>query len=141
MTRALWRTASKVAVALYKVSGGRIGGRVRGLQVVLLTVPGRKTGQPHTTAVSWFERGDGYVVVGSAGGMPQEPQWFRNLRKAPTATVQIGRQLTTADVRLLQGQERDEVWRDVVLARAPFFADYEVKGNRTLPLAMLTPRR
>jgi deazaflavin-dependent oxidoreductase (nitroreductase family) len=136
--KAVLRYGSRVSTALYKATGGRIGGRVKGLQVILLTVRGRKSGQPHTTSVSWFDYADGHVVVGSAGGFPQVPQWFKNLRGAPQAQVQVGRDVFTADVRVLEGSERDTVWRDVVLARAPFFADYERKGNRTLPIALLT---
>lgn len=138
VTKATWKAASGLMVSLYKASGGRIGGHVRGLQVILLTVPGRKTGQPHTSAVSCFDYSGGYVVAGSAGGMPQEPQWFKNLRKAPAAEVQLARERFGASVRELHGAERDEVWRDVVVARAPFFADYATKGQRAIPLALLT---
>ncbi|HEV7172091.1 nitroreductase/quinone reductase family protein [Pedococcus sp.] len=133
------KAGSGLMVSLYQASGGRIGGRVKGLQVILLTVPGRRTGRPHTAAVSCFEHAGGYVVAGSAGGMPQDPQWFKNLRKAPAAEVQLGRRRFRVGVRELLGTERDEVWRDVVVARAPFFADYSTKGHRTIPLALLTP--
>lgn len=137
--KTLMRGGARLSVSLYKASGGRIGGRVRGLPIILLTVPGRKTGRPHTTSVSCFEHAGGYVVAGSAGGLPQEPQWFKNLRKAPTADVQLARQHFRVSVRELLGAERDEVWRDVVVARAAFFADYTTKGRRTIPLALLTP--
>jgi hypothetical protein len=64
---------------------------------------------------------------------------FKNLRKTPEAEVQLARQRFRVAVRELLGAERDEVWRDVVVARAPFFAGYSVKGQRTIPLALLTP--
>lgn len=137
--KATMKAGASMMVSLYKASGGRIGGTVKGLPIILLTVPGRKTGQPHTTAVSCFEHAGGYVVAGSAGGMPQEPQWFKNLRSTPGAEVQMGRRQFRVGVRELLGTERDEVWHDVVVARAPFFADYSTKGHRTIPLALLTP--
>jgi deazaflavin-dependent oxidoreductase (nitroreductase family) len=137
--KAMWRLGSRVMTSLYKMSGGRIGGHVKGLRVVLLTVRGRTSGEPRTTAVSWFDYGQGHVVVGSAGGLPQVPQWFKNLRKAPQAQVQVGREVFKVDVRELQGEERDTVWSEVVLAQAPFFAGYEDKGHRTMPIALLTP--
>ena len=139
--KTLMKGGARLGVSLYRASGGRIGGRVKGLQVILLTVPGRKTGQPHTTSVSCFEHAGGYVVAGSAGGLPQEPQWFKNLRKTPAAEVQLGREHFRVGVRELLDTERDEVWRAVVVARAPFFADYSIKGRRTIPLALLTPLR
>ena len=141
VSRTMMRTAGKLAVGLYRRSGGRIGGKaLGGAPVLLLTVVGRRTGQPHTTSVSYFEHLGGYVVVGSAGGTPEDPQWFRNLRKAGQATVEIGNGGRQAvDVRVLKGVERDTVWEDVVLARVPAFAKYVTKSGRQMPLALLTP--
>jgi deazaflavin-dependent oxidoreductase (nitroreductase family) len=141
VSKTLMRAAGKGAVFVYRRSGGRIGGKaLGGAPVLLLTVAGRKSGQPHTTAVSYFEHAGGYVVVGSAGGTPDDPQWFKNLRKADRATVEIGaagRQ--EVGVRVLRGVERETVWQDVVLARVPAFERYVTKSGRQMPLALLTP--
>lgn len=40
---------------------------------------------------------------------------------------------------MLTGEERDRVWREVVLARRPVFDRYVAKSGRTMPLALLTP--
>jgi deazaflavin-dependent oxidoreductase (nitroreductase family) len=141
VSRTMMRMSGKLAVALYRSSGGRIGGKaLGGAPVLLLTVAGRRTGQPHTTPVSYFDHLGGFAVVGSAGGTPDEPQWFKNLRQATRATVEVGsRGRQQVDVRVLSGTERDTVWHDVVLARAPAFAKYEPKSGRQMPLAVLTP--
>jgi deazaflavin-dependent oxidoreductase (nitroreductase family) len=141
VSRTMMRTAGKLAVTLYRRSGGRIGGKaLGGAPVLLLTVAGRRTGKPHTTAVSYFDHLGGYVVVGSAGGTPEDPQWFRNLRKASQATVEVGSGgPQPVGVRVLKGAERDTVWEDVVLARVPEFAKYETKSGRRMPLALLMP--
>ena len=141
ISKTLMKAAGKGAVLAYRRSGGRIGGKaLGGAPVMLLTVAGRKSGQPHTTAVSYFEHQGGYVVVGSAGGTPEDPQWFRNLRKAATASIEVGAAPSrTVSVRVLGGEERDRVWSDVVLARVPEFAKYETKSGRRMPLAILRP--
>lgn len=77
--------------------------------------------------------------MGSAGGMPQEPQWFRNLRVADRAEIEIGRERRTVSIRVLTSPERDVAWRDIVVARCPPFAKYETKTTRTIPIALLTP--
>ena len=138
--RRLMRTGNHVGVSLYRRSGGRIGGKGGDdIPVLLLTVPGRRTGQPRTTPVGFFEDGDGYLVVGSGGGMPQDPDWFKNLRATSTAEVEIGRRSFTADVVELKGQDRDQAFANVVLARSPRFAKYETKSGRQMPVARLTP--
>src|SRR4029453_10330858 len=98
MMRRLMRTGNRVGVWVYRRSGGRIGGRaVDRVPVLLLTVPGRRSGQLRTTPLGYFEDGGGYLVVGSGGGMPDDPDWFKNLRAAPTAEVEIGRGTFTAE--------------------------------------------
>ena len=141
VVRRLMRAGNAAAVSLYRRSGGRVGGKARGgVPVLLLTVAGRRSGQPHTHPVGWFEHDGGWLVVGSGGGMAAEPQWFRNLRRAPTASVELGRERHDVAVRVLQGEERDRLWGEVVIARVPSFAKYEAKTTRTIPIAHLTPR-
>jgi deazaflavin-dependent oxidoreductase (nitroreductase family) len=140
LVRRLVTAVRKGAVFAYRRSGGKVGGRaLGGSPVLLLTVRGRSTGVPRTTPVSWFEHEGGYVVVGSGGGSAGDPQWFRNLRRATTAEVEVGRQPHTVTVRELKGAEREQVWHDVVIARTPAFARYPAKAGRDIPLALLTP--
>jgi deazaflavin-dependent oxidoreductase (nitroreductase family) len=135
----LWKAGNTASVWVYRRTGGRVGGTVRGVPVLLLTVPGRRTGTLHTTPVGHFDRDGAYYVAGSAGGRPEEPQWMRNLRAASTATIQIGRTTRPVAVEVLRGAERDAAWNDVVVATAPFFAAYETKSGRRIAVARLTP--
>ncbi|WP_374967748.1 nitroreductase/quinone reductase family protein [Terrabacter sp. BE26] len=140
MTDRLWGVGNRVAVWLYRRTAGRVGGTARqGTKVLLLTVPGRHTGNPHTVPVGYVERDGAYYVAASAGGRPSEPQWIRNLRASPTAAVQVGPTRRTASVEVLRGAERDAAWNDVIVATLPFFADYERKAGRTIAVARLTP--
>jgi len=96
----------KVHVALYRASGGRLGGRLRkGAPVLLLTTTGRKTARRRTTPLLYVEEGDRHVVIASAGGAPSHPAWYLNLRSNPAATIQVGgRKLAvTAETRGARG--------------------------------------
>ena len=77
----------------------------------------------------------------NAPGISHDPDWFRNLRHTPRARIEIGRDAQEVDVEELTGAERDRVWRDVVLVRAPGVARYERKAGRVIPVARLTPVR
>ena len=47
LQRRLFRAGNKVSVWLYRRSGGKLGGKARGgTPVLILTVKGRKSGQP-----------------------------------------------------------------------------------------------
>jgi len=140
MTDRLWKTLNTVAVWVYRRTGGKVGGRAKGGSLVLLlTVAGRKSGVPHTVPVGYVERDGAYYLAASAGGRPQEPQWIRNLRAARSATIEIGRERKAVSVEVLRGAERDAAWNDVIVAKYPFFADYETKSGRTIGVARVTP--
>jgi deazaflavin-dependent oxidoreductase (nitroreductase family) len=138
--RSLARYANRLAVWLYRRSGGRIGGSAKGIPVLLITVPGRRTGTPHTVPVAYLDHDGGYVVTGSSGGSRTEPQWFRNIRAARQVHIQVGDQHHDVGARVPDGAERDRLWRDVVLNRAPFFAKYEQKAGRVIPIAVIALR-
>lgn len=135
----LGRAATARMQAMYLKSGGRRMGSAKGLPVVLLTVPGRKTGVDRSSLVATLAHGDGWLVCGSGGGAQREPQWFRNLRRASEATVVRGAETLRVSVRILDGPERDAVWDEVVVPVAPTFAGYQRKARRYMPLAELTP--
>lgn len=131
---------NRVGVGLHHVAHGRLDG-FGDQTVLMITSPGRRTGQPRSTMVRHLEHDGGYLVWGTAGGAPSDPDWFRNLRHASRARIEIGRDAQDVDVEELAGPERDRIWRDVVLARAPGVARYERKAGRTIPVAVLRPVR
>ncbi len=139
VAKTMMATGNKVASWLYVRSKGRVGGSARGVPVLILTVPGRTTGKPRRTPVAYFEHDNGYLLAATAGGSDTEPQWIKNLAAAGRAQIQIGEQQHDVDVRIADRAERDELWRDLVVERAPGFAKYE-KAKRVIPIALLTPR-
>jgi deazaflavin-dependent oxidoreductase (nitroreductase family) len=114
-------------------------GKARGgVPVLLLTVAGRKTGVDHTTAVAYFKEGESFVVTGSAGGAPSDPQWFRNLRHADRAVIEVGPKKIGVSVSVAGAEEHKVLWAKLVAA-APSFAKYQTKVEREIPMAVLTP--
>lgn len=131
----------KLNTVLYRRSGGRLMGRAGGADVLILTVIGRKSGVERTAPVAYFPYQGGYLVVGSAGGAPSTPQWFRNLASSETARVEVGAKTEQVDVRVLTEPERSEVYRDIIVTQSPQFAGYETRAApRVVPVALLTPQ-
>jgi F420H(2)-dependent quinone reductase len=138
----IWRTlghaANVVNSSLYRASRGRLMGKVRGMPVLLITVAGRKTGTMHTNPVLYLEDDGRYVVTGSNSGSAAEPQWFKNLRSTHEAEIEIGRHKLAVAVSVAADEQRDILWKKLV-ERAPFFADYQRKAERQIPMAILMP--
>lgn len=133
------RTGNRVGVWLYRRTDGRLSSWSKDIHVAMVTTPGRRTGVPRPACMRFLEEGDDLVVWGTGSGSPHDPDWFENLRRAEVAEVQVLGRRFRAVPRELLGDERDRVWRDVVLVQAPQVARYAAKAGRTIPVAVLTP--
>lgn len=128
-------------VWLYRLSGGRLGGGLlRGFKVLLLTTTGRKSGKIHTTPLGRFEHAEGYVIVASNAGLPENPAWYYNLKSNPQVTVQVLDKVFPATAEILTGEARAQAWRQVI-ATAPSYAGYEKGTAREIPLILLHPNQ
>jgi deazaflavin-dependent oxidoreductase (nitroreductase family) len=132
------RSMSVVHRALYRLTGGRLVGRVWNLSILLLTTTGRKTGASRTTPLCYFEDGDDLVVVASNGGRDWYPDWWLNLLSDPRATVEIGRTHRRVVARTADTEERARLWA-ALTAVAPGYLEYERRTSREIPLGLLRP--
>jgi deazaflavin-dependent oxidoreductase (nitroreductase family) len=123
---------------LYRASRGRVGGRVWGLSILLLTTRGRKSGKLRTTPLCFLPDGDDLVVVASNGGMDWFPSWWLNLLHDPLATVQVGPTRYAMRAREATPEERARLWAQLT-AIAPGYLAYQERTARAIPLAILRP--
>jgi deazaflavin-dependent oxidoreductase (nitroreductase family) len=124
---------------LYRLSGGRIGTKVNGFDILLLTTRGRSSGEPRRVALQSLEHGDGWAVIASFAGEDRHPNWWRNLLAEPMATAQIGRRSTGVRAREAIGAERAALW-DRFVAVDDAYAEYEQRTSRAIPVVVLEPQ-
>jgi deazaflavin-dependent oxidoreductase (nitroreductase family) len=139
------KAMSKLNVAVYRWTGGLLGSKWRvgaafpwGVPVLLLTTTGRKSGQPRTAPLLFIADGQNVIVVGSQGGLPKDPLWYKNLQANPECEVQIKRRKTKMRARTAEGEERARLWPKLVAHYADF-ASYETWTDRVLPVVVLEP--
>ena len=123
---------------VYRLTGGKVGGRIGKAPVLLLTATGRKSGQPRTQPLLYAQADEGYVLIASKGGADQHPLWYRNLQANPQAEVTIGRETQPVRARDAQGEERERLWR----ALADLYSGYDKyaqKTSRQIPVVVLEP--
>ena len=94
----------------------------------LLTVRGRKSGQPRTLPIAMWER-NGKRYVGSVYGIVA---WVRNLRAAGEATLTRGRRAETVTARELPTGDAALVMRADVKGGNPFARNYGVTADSSL---------
>ena len=123
---------------LYRLSGGRIGRRVSGFEVLLLTTVGRKSGEPRQAALQMLPHGEGWAVIASHAGEDRHPAWWLNLQAQPEAGAQVRSRRMRVRAREATGTERDELWARFV-AVDDAYDEYVRRTTRRIPVVVLEP--
>src|SRR5215207_6641132 len=116
-------------VELYERSGGTEGTTLMdtGLPVIIVTHIGNKTGAIRKTPLMRVADGDSYLLVGSQGGAPKDPEWVFNLRANPEVEIRdrtVVQKMNTREVT--DPSERKRLW-DLSVAAFPPYEDYRKK--------------
>lgn len=119
----------------YVETGGTVGHRFQGMDALLLTTRGRKTGLLRRTPLIYRRDGEHYVVVGSNGGADEHPSWYLNLLADPAVHVQVGED-TFAAVGRTAEETRPRLW-DLMVAAFPPYQGMQDKTRRRLPVIVI----
>lgn len=138
MLRAFFRFVLSILVFLYQRTGGKVGGTMQGLRVLLLTTTGRKTGKRRTTPLAYFEHEGRFVVIASNAGFDTHPAWFHNLRHNPQVALQVQDRQLTATAEPADPELRKQLWARLV-ELAPGYRAYQERTKREIPIVLLRP--
>ena len=122
----------------FRANQGKVGGPFEGSTLLLLHTTGAKTGKERVNPLMYRKDGDSYVVFGSKGGAPTDPDWYRNLLANPIVKIEVGTETIEAKARVAEPEEREQIWT-VHTKEYPVFARYEKKAGREIPVIILEP--
>jgi deazaflavin-dependent oxidoreductase (nitroreductase family) len=125
-------------VQRYVQTNGESGHRWSGVNTLLLTTRGRKTGTLRRTALIYGRDGDRLVVVASKGGHPKHPAWYLNLVAHPEVHLQVGAEKSVARARTAVEEERGRLWA-LMAAIWPQYEQYQQRTTREIPVVVLEP--
>src|SRR3990172_12850339 len=123
---------------IYRRTGGRVGGRLAGMPVMMLTTRGRRSGMLRTVALTYLPDGQNFVVIASKGGARRHPDWYANLRVRPHGAILAARRVLRVTARDAVGQERERLWARAVAAYRGY-ASYQMRTLRRIPVVILEP--
>jgi len=116
--RRMLKPFSKFNSFIYKLTGGRIMGRLRGRPIMLVTMTGAKSGK---------------------GGAPRSPVWTNNLIANPDVVVQYKSKKMNLRARRVEDAEKAEVW-PVCVEHYHEYDDYQKRTDRKIPVFVCEPR-
>ena len=121
---------------VFRLSRGRLGSRLAGIDHLLLTTTGRRSGQPREAPLACFEIDGKLLIVASNGGSDSPPAWFRNIEANPAVRVLLRDGETKRTARVASDEERARWWPQLVKDNS-FYGKYEARTSRQIPIVAL----
>jgi deazaflavin-dependent oxidoreductase (nitroreductase family) len=110
---------------------------------LLLTTIGRRSGELRPRALPYHRDGDRFVVVGSNGGGPKDPDWVWNVRANSSAWVHVQRRKIAVRAHVAEDEEYERLFASIA-AKGDSLPRYQERASqfgRTVPLVVLQPLR
>ena len=120
----------------FRANGGKVGGQMAGIPLLLLTMKGAKTGRSLTLPLAYTTDGNRCVIIASKAGAPNNPDWYHNLVANPVVTIELGSESFQARATEAKGAERERLYNQQA-AQLPIFAEYQKKTSRQIPVFTL----
>jgi F420H(2)-dependent quinone reductase len=146
LVSAVSRYIGKAHTWIYRRTGGRVGGKLRlgaGFRkpapTLLLEHQGRKSGKSFVSPLLYITDHSNVIIVASALGRTENPQWYRNLLAHPDVHIQIGPDRRAVRAVVASKDERARLWPRLVDAYADFDS-YQSGTEREIPVIILQPR-
>lgn len=128
----------------FRANHGVVGGPFEGKRLVLLHHVGQRSGRSYVTplvsAVDW----DDYLVCGSLGGAPNDPQWVGNIEAGDgRTTIEVGDRTLKVNTEVVRAPSSE--WQrlyDIWATYWPAAREYEqnpLRNSRNFPMVRLTP--
>jgi deazaflavin-dependent oxidoreductase (nitroreductase family) len=136
----LWTIKHLVAPidrATYRMTGRPWLGRLVA-PVLVLTIPGRRTGQAHSTPLVYVRDGDRLIVCNVNPGFERVNPWVLNLQAHPQAEVGVGGRRIPVVGREATSAEVDAYWPRLTAAWPAYLDFYSRGGERRI--FVLEPR-
>ncbi len=131
--------ASQAHAWLVRRTGGRLGGRAFGVQILVLRSTGRRSGQQRDSPMFFLDHGKGFAVVASNGASKRTPAWWLNLQAHPDAEALVRGITYAVKARAASEQETETLWPAFVELYSGY-EHYKSIATRELPVVILEPR-
>ncbi len=117
-------------------------GQLANLPVLLLTTRGRESGLRRTVPLCYLPvpssdgRDPRFAIVGSYGGSPVAPAWYKNLQATSVAEIEVKGQRFSVLSRDAEPEQAAQLWQDFVECY-PGYEVYQAATTRKIPIVLL----
>lgn len=135
-----WQAMQASHLAIFRLSGRRLGTHIGSLRVLFLHHYGAKSGVERISPLLYVEDGKNLAIIASKGGHQKHPAWFHNLKAYPDVRVEMRGEVRNVKARVAEGEEREKLWRKAAKVW-PDYERYQQRApHRKIPVVVLEPR-
>ena len=124
-----WNEHNRGVIKEFRANGGKAG-------LLLLTTTGAKSGATRVNPLNYTRDGEHIILIASKAASPTHPDWYHNLVANPEVIVEVGSEGFQARATIAEGEERQRLF-DQQSAQMPFFAEYQKRTTRQIPVIIL----
>jgi deazaflavin-dependent oxidoreductase (nitroreductase family) len=132
-----WADRNQAIIEEFRANDGVVGGYFTGVPIALVHHKGARSGRERVTPLASQKLDNGWAVFASKGGADENPGWYYNLLANPEVKVEVGTESFRARADVTREPERSRLYAKMV-AQTPWFAEYEKKTTRVIPVVLLT---
>jgi len=130
---------SRVDPTLLRLTRGRLA-TTSFFPLVLMTVPGRRSGTPRTVPLVYFTQSEEVILTASSFGRAKHPAWYLNAKAHPEVELAAKGIKLPYLAREAEGEERDRLFALSKRLYAGYGLYEERATQRTIPVLALRPR-
>jgi len=131
---------NEAMIAALRAGQGHIEGELSGIDLLIMTSTGRRSGKQHAVPLAYFVIDGRLLVVASMGGADINPPWYFNVIANPNVRVELNGVAFDAVATPTKGADRDQLYAGVC-SRLPVFKDYQERTTRVIPVIELVAAR
>jgi deazaflavin-dependent oxidoreductase (nitroreductase family) len=132
----MMRLATIIDRPLMRLSAGRVRLSFV-IPVLLLRVPGRRSGVMRDVPLLYTPDGKDYLLVASNAGQGRLPLWYLNLQARQQVEVVVHGKHQTVQAQELAGAARETAWKKAVSVY-PGYVRYQARTPYPIPVVRLT---
>ena len=134
------RLFGRIHILIYRLTSGKIGGKMLGSNTLLLTTTGRKSGRQRTSPMMFLRQDDAYMVAASNNGKDTHPGWYWNLRSNPQATIEVMEKKMQVEAELVSEGDRRERLYQQFIELTDVYEGHQQRTDRIIPVVLLRLR-
>lgn len=134
--RPITKVFSGLHAKMFRLTNGRASNP--NWPMLVLRVTGRKTGNSRDVPLVYVEDNGRYAVAAAYGGSDVSPAWWLNLRANPQASALVNNIELPVRASKATADERATLWPRLV-EMYPYFAEYQQRTSREIPVILLAP--